>query len=767
MVSTYLSFDLVNRDLSASLKRVSKESLVARDSQYYKENIGKVKTVDEFLGDYRLYSYAMKAFGLEDMTYAKAFMKKVLESDLSDDNSFANRLSDKRYRDFAGAFNFTSGAKAAQTATQSNALVDLYDQTMVKQGNAATTEMTYFKTMMKEVKSADELLNNDRLRSFLLTSYGIDERYYSRDLLHGALSSDTSDPDSYINKQLKPQRDDLTAKLADANARLAAATSQAQKDAITLEINGYDSKLTAVQKYFDMANAFNFNADGTTPPGGAQTDAQNVMIDSLYLAKQKRLSAATAENETGYFKEKLASITNVTDITSDSRLYDYVRRAFNLTDITVVRSTVEQILTSDLNDPNSYVNRFKVAHPQYLELAKAFSFKTDGTVEAGKAQTAEQTTTTTNFYSSRYDDEQEAADTKAANLYKTAIAGIKTVNDFINKKDIYEFALKAVGLDPSEVSKTTVAQALKSDINDPNSFVNSLKDERYVTLVKAFNFGKDGLPTDPMIAQSRATITSIASSYTVMMTRFVAADKLEQVKKQAKDEVAYYTDKMQKIQTADEFINDPKLVNIVLTSYGIDPKTVKKDFLKQVFASDLKDPNSFVNKQTNTVWAEILGTFNFDKSGHLSKEMSGGTQSRGKIIETENKFTRQTLEEEQGAENAGVRLALYFKRMAGRITSAYDILGDTALQEFFRVNFQLPDSFSNLNVDKQAALVKKYMNLEDLKDPEKVDKMVKRFTAMYDLKNSSSSSATALSLLTNSNGNAGISADLLYNLSRK
>jgi hypothetical protein len=43
-----------------------------------------VKSVDDLLKNDRLYQYAMKAHGLEDMTYAKAFMKKVLESDLSD-----------------------------------------------------------------------------------------------------------------------------------------------------------------------------------------------------------------------------------------------------------------------------------------------------------------------------------------------------------------------------------------------------------------------------------------------------------------------------------------------------------------------------------------------------------------------------------------------------------------------------------------------------------------------------------------------------------
>ncbi len=172
----------------------------------------------------------------------------------------------------------------------------------------------------------------------------------------------------------------------------------------------------------------------------------------------------------------------------------------------------------------------------------------------------------------------------------------------------------------------------------------------------------------------------------------------------------------------------------MLTAYGIDPATVKKDFLKQVFTSDLGDPNSFVNKQTNSVWAEILGTFNFDKSGNLTNDFNTGTQSRGKIIETQNKYTRQTLNRSRGRRTTRSPGTLF--RAHGRHqTSAYDMLGDTALLEFFRVSYQLPDSFSNLDVDKQAALVKKYMNLEDLKDPDKVKKMVDKFTVMYDLQN--------------------------------
>ncbi len=133
-----------------------------------------------------------------------------------------------------------------------------------------------------------------------------------------------------------------------------------------------------------------------------------------------------------------------------------------------------------------------------------------------------------------------------------------------------------------------------------------MKDERYLTLAKAFNFGKDGNVTVPLTAQSQGTIKAIASDYTVMMTRFLEDDKKDKAKEDAKEEVAYYSEKLLSIQKASDFYNDERLTNIVLTAYGIDPATVKKDFLKQVFTSDLGDPNSFVNKQTNSVWAEIL-----------------------------------------------------------------------------------------------------------------------------------------------------------------
>ena len=119
VTDTLTSYRLIARDLTASLKRKAAEPTLARETAYYEANIGKVKTVDDLMSDRRLYTYAMKAYGLEDMTYAKAFMRKVLTEGTGSAASFANRLADERYVAFARAFNFAAAVSAAGTDPES------------------------------------------------------------------------------------------------------------------------------------------------------------------------------------------------------------------------------------------------------------------------------------------------------------------------------------------------------------------------------------------------------------------------------------------------------------------------------------------------------------------------------------------------------------------------------------------------------------------------------------------------------------------------
>ena len=108
MTTTMLSYQAVTRNITQSLARTAAKPDVAASAAYFEKNIGKVKTLDDFMKDDRLYRYAVDAFGLGEMAYAKAFMRKVLEGGVSSSNTFANKLSDKRYREFAAAFDFST-----------------------------------------------------------------------------------------------------------------------------------------------------------------------------------------------------------------------------------------------------------------------------------------------------------------------------------------------------------------------------------------------------------------------------------------------------------------------------------------------------------------------------------------------------------------------------------------------------------------------------------------------------------------------------------
>ena len=106
MLTTLDSYRMITRDLTRSLSTTAAKPQVALEAKHYLANIEKVKSIDEFLANDRVFAFAMKAYGLDDMTYAKAFMRKVLTEGIDKPDSFANGLADPRYKKFAETFNF-------------------------------------------------------------------------------------------------------------------------------------------------------------------------------------------------------------------------------------------------------------------------------------------------------------------------------------------------------------------------------------------------------------------------------------------------------------------------------------------------------------------------------------------------------------------------------------------------------------------------------------------------------------------------------------
>lgn len=77
-----------------------------RDTDYFRDKIGEVRTASDLVSDRRLLRVALGAFGLEGDLNNRAFIQRILQDGTLETGSLANRLSDKRYQDFSAAFGF-------------------------------------------------------------------------------------------------------------------------------------------------------------------------------------------------------------------------------------------------------------------------------------------------------------------------------------------------------------------------------------------------------------------------------------------------------------------------------------------------------------------------------------------------------------------------------------------------------------------------------------------------------------------------------------
>lgn len=763
MISSYQSYNFYTKDINQTLSRAAADAVVNREQTYYRETIGSITTLDEFMADDRIYAYALKAYGLEEMTYAKAFIRKVLESDLTDTDSFANLLTDTKYKTLAAAYDFgsTVTSEIIQTTSQIDSLIDTYEQTIEDNDAQLKADTNYFTAVSKTFTNVDDLFKNTQARDYVFTTFGIDPDTFDYETLRGVLTSDITDPNSYVNSVIAPKVNDWLILIDDLNAQLADPNqTAAQKEKTNYLITQYTKAVDKADAYYNMAASFNFSADGTLGAGVEPMNAAQLkMVTESYVLSQDRLTSTGALLNKEYYETTLPTITSIEELLNNSRLSIMVLTAYDIP-LTTSRADIKWALEQDTSDLNGEIY---TKSEGMIALAKAFNFESDGSISPGMdIQDADQLFLTTANYISKYDDADEEADAAAIAKYKLYIGLTSNLDDFLSAEaaavTIREFALKAFNISADEISTYKLKQVFTSDPYDPKSYVNTLKDDRFVQLAKAFNFDADGNIGSPRYAQSENEITRITKAYYTAYTRL---DDSESAKAAAEEEASYYRTMLQTVETVDDILNDVRLKNVLLVAEGLKPVEVSNELLRAVLISDLNDPDSIANQQTDIGFQKIAGSFNFDADGFIETVSVQGVQSERGLVETQRLYLTQAIEEEAGEESLGARLALYFERMAPSLTSTYEILADDALAQFVRTTFSISEETVNSDIDQQKAMLDRYLDIDDLLDPEKVESLIQRFLALYDIDNGIED--PVLSIL---NGNSSINFETVATLAQ-
>src|SRR5690606_13076663 len=125
-----------------------------------------------------------------------------------------------------------------------------------------------------------------------------------------------------------------------------------------------------------------------------------------------------------------------------------------------------------------------------------------------------------------------------------------------------------------------------------------------------------------------------------------------------KQETAYFRANIGDVESIDDLLGDPRLLDYAMRAFRIEGLELGRAELARLLEGGVTDPESPANRHKDENVAKFVAAFDFATLGERT------TRHVTALGDTISGYMRQTLEQDAGNTNEGVRLALYFERKA-------------------------------------------------------------------------------------------------------
>lgn len=451
--SSLLQWRLLSRTEERQKAMMMADPVNSADTAYARSKLPQVGSVDELMSDRRVYTYVMRAFGLEDQVNSQALVRKVLESDLSDTASVANRMGDQRFRELAGAFNF--GPNSAKTGTSfADQIGDRYVTALfeqeIGQRNKALEMMLGFSRQLPTKTSWAAVMDDPDMAEVVRTVYGLSEP-------------------------------------------IGPADAKSQAEALENTIPFAEMKLAPTLAVFrnNFLDVWDYNGNPRGSP--VSSKVQWEMMASTYDRDKAAVAARYEVKRTLLsLEQKLPGLEVGSDLLTDRALLTTVLKAFDLEDKAGDTNYLRKVLASDPADAKSVA---AMAGEREKNLALAFSTINSGAKRRGSPAFV-------NDVVKRYETQSFEVSAGNANealrlglYFQRKSAAITSWYQVLADKALAEFARTALGLpdqaaqidldrqvdilqsrfdikklkDPAEASKLVERFMMMYDVNGNNS----------------------------------------------------------------------------------------------------------------------------------------------------------------------------------------------------------------------------------------------------------------------------------------------------------
>ncbi|MGY6410400.1 MAG: DUF1217 domain-containing protein [Alkalilacustris sp.] len=222
----------------------------------------------------------------------------------------------------------------------------------------------------------------------------------------------------------------------------------------------------------------------------------------------------------------------------------------------------------------------------------------------------------------------------------------------------------------------------------------------------------------------------------------------------------YFRERIGQIETAEQLVNDRRLLRVALGAFGLDADLPNRFFIRKVLEEGAADPKSLGNRLGNKRYLEMSRAFGF---GDLDTPNTKLSDFADRILPD---YKGRQFEIAVGNQDQNLRLALNLRRdladLAGSDRSErakwFAVMGQPPLRQVFETVFNLPQGFGALDLDRQLTILQDRTRrsfgdagVSQFSDPAKIEELARQFLLRSELQNANiggfTRGAAALQLL--------------------
>lgn len=232
-------------------------------------------------------------------------------------------------------------------------------------------------------------------------------------------------------------------------------------------------------------------------------------------------------------------------------------------------------------------------------------------------------------------------------------------------------------------------------------------------------------------------------------------------------QVAYFEENIGKITTAQELVDDRRLLQVALGAFGLDDDINAKAYIREVLDQGTLQPDSLANRLSDKRYLAMSEAFGFE----LDPPNTKLSDFPARIIEL---YEGRQFEVAVGNAQPDMRVAMALERDLPALLDRglsdeanwFTIMGTPSLRPVFEKAFALPITIATLDLDRQLEIFREKAaaffgdtRVEQFADPEALDRLRDRFLAQSELETGGFSTTTrgsaALALL-QASGSGGL-----------